>query len=219
VSPLGVRGYRKPRTMTLHATISHALVERIMPAGHDPDDVRRALEMARAALQSGDLREALRWLRRAAETAADHGLDLRAVQLAKAASELRSELDLPPTVPPPAETGATAPATTARALATTPSVLPHSYGEPPQRFVDTSPGLSPKYDARASSAAPPAEERSTDPHPRPFDRSAAALSALRVAVEHMEDGRLKISVLGPGQELPRDAYEAVLVALSPEAVL
>ncbi len=68
----------------------------------DSDDVRWALETANAIWGRGDYREALSWVRRAAEAAAEAGADLRAVQLAKGAAELRAALELPRTAPPPA---------------------------------------------------------------------------------------------------------------------
>ena len=48
----------------------------------------------------GDYPEALRWLRRAAENASEEGDDLRAVQLAKGAADLRAQVG-PVTEPPP----------------------------------------------------------------------------------------------------------------------
>jgi hypothetical protein len=68
----------------------------------DGDDVRWALETANAVWSQGDRRAALSWIRRAAEAAAEHGADSRAVQLAKAAAELRGVLEIPRTLPPPA---------------------------------------------------------------------------------------------------------------------
>lgn len=67
----------------------------------DADDVRWALETAQAVWQQGERRAALSWVRRAAEAAAEHGLDTRAVQLAKAGAEIRGLLDIPRTLPPP----------------------------------------------------------------------------------------------------------------------
>lgn len=71
----------------------------------DADDVRWALETANAVWSQGDKRAALSWVRRAAEVAAEAGADLRAVELAKSAAELRALLEIPRTVPPPAPTG------------------------------------------------------------------------------------------------------------------
>lgn len=68
----------------------------------DGDDVRWALETANAVWAQGDKRAALSWVRRAAEAAAEVGSDVRAVELAKAAAELRALLEIPRTLPPPA---------------------------------------------------------------------------------------------------------------------
>lgn len=69
----------------------------------DSDDIRWALETASAMWTKGDHHEALRWLRRAAETASEEGSDARAVELAKLAAELRSRItvtEIPPEVAP-----------------------------------------------------------------------------------------------------------------------
>jgi hypothetical protein len=66
----------------------------------DADDVRWALETANAVWGQGDRRAALSWIRRAAEAAAEAGTDERALELARAAAELRSVLEIPRTLPP-----------------------------------------------------------------------------------------------------------------------
>jgi hypothetical protein len=71
------------------------------PSASDAEPVSLALETASALWGKGDVREALRWLRRAAETAGALGDDLRAVGLARAAAELTAELQIPPSIPPP----------------------------------------------------------------------------------------------------------------------
>lgn len=68
---------------------------------NDADDVRWALETAHAVWAQGDRRAALSWIRRAAEAAAEAGSDDRALGLARAAAELRNELEIPRTLPPP----------------------------------------------------------------------------------------------------------------------
>ena len=69
------------------------------PTSDDPDEVVIALETASTLWERGDTRDALRWLRRAAETAGEAGEDLRAVQLARAAADLTAELELPASTP------------------------------------------------------------------------------------------------------------------------
>jgi len=65
----------------------------------DPESVAVAIETARALFRTGDRMDALRWLRRAAERAEEAGDDLRAVNLARRAADLSSELQS--SVPPP----------------------------------------------------------------------------------------------------------------------
>jgi hypothetical protein len=59
----------------------------------DNDDVQCALVVARASHQRGQLDDALKWLRRAAQMAADHDTLSRAIQLSKAAAEIAAKLD------------------------------------------------------------------------------------------------------------------------------
>lgn len=68
----------------------------------DTDDVRWALETAHAVWAQGDQRGALSWVSRAAESAAEAGADMRAVELAKGAAELRAKIDGKGPVPPAA---------------------------------------------------------------------------------------------------------------------
>jgi hypothetical protein len=72
------------------------------PGSNEQDDeqVATALDTASALWARGDAREALRWLRRAAEMAGEAGDDWRAVQLARAAADLANELQIPPTLVP-----------------------------------------------------------------------------------------------------------------------
>jgi hypothetical protein len=58
----------------------------------DPDGVQVALRAAHTLWSRGDTAESLKWLRKAAESASDEGADVRSLQLAKAAAELRGRL-------------------------------------------------------------------------------------------------------------------------------
>ena len=66
-----------------------------VPQDSDHETVKIALQTA-AALWKTDAAEALRWLRKAAEGASDHGDDMRSVQLARTAADLRTAAALPP---------------------------------------------------------------------------------------------------------------------------
>jgi hypothetical protein len=83
----------------------------------DPEPVRSSLAQARSDLSRGELREALRHLRRAAEDADQAGSELRAVALARAAADLATELGgsmTPPPVKEIAPLASTAPVSTLR---------------------------------------------------------------------------------------------------------
>jgi hypothetical protein len=62
------------------------------PLPDDPDAVTTALETAAIFGTQGDTREAVRWLRRAAEAAGDEGNDLRALTLARLAADMSSQI-------------------------------------------------------------------------------------------------------------------------------
>jgi len=59
----------------------------------DPEDVSWALSTAEAMRGRGDLSEALKWLRRAAESASEAEADDRALELAKAAADLAAAVN------------------------------------------------------------------------------------------------------------------------------
>lgn len=72
----------------------------------DTDAVQVALQAAQALWSRGDTTESLRWLKRAAESASEEGADLRSLQLAKAAAELRAMLFPSDAPAPPSSRGA-----------------------------------------------------------------------------------------------------------------
>ncbi len=71
------------------------------PEANDPQDVQEALQAA-STLWEQDPVEALRWLRKAAETASDAGDVMRSVHLARAAADLREQAQISGSLPPPA---------------------------------------------------------------------------------------------------------------------
>src|SRR5690349_21572248 len=74
------------------------------PLPDDPEVVATALETAGIFGVQGDVREAVRWVRRAAELAGDAGIDDRAFALARAAADLTSNYSdqTQSSAPPPA---------------------------------------------------------------------------------------------------------------------
>src|SRR5258705_13603028 len=75
------------------------------PSGADTDTVITALETAAVFHARGDEREAMRWLRRAAESAGDAGDDERALAFSRIAADLQEQLssaEVQTATPPPA---------------------------------------------------------------------------------------------------------------------
>jgi hypothetical protein len=67
----------------------------------DAEDVSWALSTAEAMWMRGDKDDAVKWIRRAVESAAEVGADDRALELAKAAADLASYVGPAPTAPAP----------------------------------------------------------------------------------------------------------------------
>jgi hypothetical protein len=70
------------------------------PQPNDSEDLSTALETAAIFSAQGDVRETVRWVRRAAELAGDAGDDMRALTLARAVADLGESVA--PSAPPPA---------------------------------------------------------------------------------------------------------------------
>jgi hypothetical protein len=113
------------------ASLSHTLATFVIPSSerNDPESVRNSLAQARADFERGEVREALKHLRRAAEGADDAGRELRAVALARAAADLATEVGTSLT-PPPVSVAAPVPsnpppdAAATTPMASTPAVTP-----------------------------------------------------------------------------------------------
>jgi hypothetical protein len=71
------------------------------PLPDDPEAVVTALETAEIFGKQGDVKEAVRWVRRAAEIAGDEGNDLRALNLARAIADINISSSRAPGPPPP----------------------------------------------------------------------------------------------------------------------
>jgi hypothetical protein len=83
-------------------SLSHSIATFIIPTPEqsDPEPVRSNLLSARADFDRGEIREALRHLRRAAEGADEAGSEQRALALARAAADLATEVGSSVTPPP-----------------------------------------------------------------------------------------------------------------------
>lgn len=112
------------------ASLSQSLSSFVIPTSerNDPEPVQSSLALARADFERGEVREALKHLRRAAEGADDAGSELRAVALARAAADLATEVGSSVTPPPVAAAPSVAPSSvpTTASVATAPSAVPVS---------------------------------------------------------------------------------------------
>jgi len=153
------------------------------PSLSDSDEVLLALETAQALEVRGDIAEAARWLRRAANEAEKQGNDSRVLALAHAAADLTSR-------------SAQAPVTeTLRRRATPPPLPAHASSRP----APSAP-ISSVYQ-RSKVTDPPVTERK------------ARMGAIRVAIKKPTPNAMSFSVerLDVNQPLPPGAVEALLV--------
>ena len=183
----------------------------------DAQDVALALETARALWSKGQGLESVRWIQRAAENAESSGNDLRAVALARAAADLRAEVNV----------GSEPPGALNEAAALTP------YDDFSESTIVDSPatslaraalqgGVHIAEAAPSPSPSPPpltrlaATEPAVEPAP-PTLRRVASHQAVRVAVVSSDAATRQISlrVLGEAEQAPPGATEALLVALDP----
>ncbi|MFI5302663.1 MAG: hypothetical protein ACHREM_31630, partial [Polyangiales bacterium] len=150
------------------------------PRDGDPEDVAWALSTADALWKRGEYADALSWIRRAANAAADAEEDMRTIELAKAVAELSElvavstpapavaasdshsvDLDLEPaiekrsdTVPAPASTAERADVATNGVAAIAAPARPGV--SPPQRPRPIAPPREPTAPPQRTSAAPKA---------------------------------------------------------------
>lgn len=116
----------------------------------DTTEVRDALEIARTQYVRGDLGDAMKWLRRAADIAFERGADQRGVALSKAAVELG-----PPRPPAPKPTPPPQPRAVVPTAAPVPSPAPARPETGTARMAPSRPSVQP-----APSVAPAAPIRS-----------------------------------------------------------
>jgi hypothetical protein len=178
------------------------------PELSDSDDVLLAIETARALETQGEIREAARWLRRAADEAEQQGNDERVLVLARAAADLTNLIgsspppgDEAPTIPPPA------PGVLDAGDALDPPTAP-----PPESFVPTMP---PPASPHTTLPPPlPASATISSPPDMPFTERSMRIGAIRVAIlEGSIRGAKSFFVerLEKGQLPPEGATEAMLV--------
>ncbi len=162
---------------------------------NDAQDVRWALETARTLWGQGERREALQWVRRAAEAAAESGADDRALSLAKMGAELRGVLEIPRTLPPPRPAAPRVEESAVAAPASVGAVSPPALRGDAELVVTVV----------ATNGSIPAPDASLVSH-----------RALRVAVmPSAGNGDLVVRILAEGQIAPENSTVALLVSLAP----
>jgi hypothetical protein len=198
----------------------------------DPEDVSWALSTAEALWARGEITEGLKWLRRAAEAASDAEADARALALAKAASDITTQI-LPSIREAADDTSAPEPANTRTPLPERRSVPPplpaaakrYSNAPPPPGLSSHPPrpeaspantDLTP-FDPPVCLTPPPlsarafAEVPSTTTSSEPWSM-ATAFQAVHVIVWRDSRG---VYVARSGTLVPSATVDAMLVSLEP----
>jgi hypothetical protein len=190
----------------------------VVPAAlpDDVSDVMVALEAAGTIWQNGDRAEALRWLKRAADAAAEAGQDSRAFELARAAADLKESLEAAPpaahtpapvtSAPPPAAPRLrSSEAPTAGPIRSRPPPPPSARSKPPPP-PSARPSSLPAPPATtgasgtmpAQSSRPPVAEKrpSVVPARPPLARSATPMPARAIAstLPPLSSARVRVSV-------------------------
>ncbi|CAN5169517.1 hypothetical protein BH09MYX1_BH09MYX1_29460 [soil metagenome] len=149
----------------------------------DPEDVSWALTTAESQWARGDKVEALKWLRRAAESASEADADMRALELAKAAAELANSVSVPGPPPLPVARKSIPPAAPPRK--TIPPAAPARKSSPPKAAAPAPAKASAKPAAGSPAMVAPA-------NPAPAKVAAALVPkpvAAKPAVAPKEDPR------------------------------
>ena len=191
------------------------------PSPADVENVVTALETAAVFRSRGDGYEAMRWLRRAAESAGEAGDDERALALSRSLADLAEELDsemtrvglplrdappssqpLPP--PPPSARGARTPSGTSQ------------LGPPP-------PPPSSRVRQAESMPTPsaPAAPGQSPPASAPAIAKAGMRNAARVAIapSATEPGVFEVRILAEDEAPRAGSTEALVVLLDPRSRL
>lgn len=211
------------------------------PESNDPEDVSWNLQTAGTMWSRGDAREAVRWLRRAAEAAGASGNDMRAVTLARAAADITTAMKIPPSIAPAApeaddehEEDEATPVPLAPRVPRGP--VPEADWGDNERTIPERPAVEPPQghtepaghteQLQGHADQPQGHTDQPQGHTEPQTRSSsvapggAALrprQALRVAVQPSPDerGLLLVRTLAEGESAPDGHHEALLVALEP----
>lgn len=170
----------------------------------DAEDVVLALTTASSLWVGGDREEAVRWLRKAQESADRAGSDVRALELAHAAAELAAELR--------AEHDDASESTDAERTQLTRPPMP--LPGPGARLEHSENGSTSNGNGAAveqgHEASPLAGEADTEPGP-------VLTQALRVCIKRsVRDDELFVARLLENGEVPAGYYEALVVLTDPD---
>jgi len=184
------------------------------PDVFDSDGVLLALETARSLEMQGEIREAARWLGRAADEATKQGNDERVLMLAQAAADLTNTIDVisasavAPQMPPmlAALVSSIPPFSTRRSSSRPPCNAAFAISASPPRVSSTT--TAPPSASSASAANDAASTPAHEPHARTVRRSAIRV-AINGSIE--ESKSFFVERLEIGQSAPAGAIEAMLV--------
>jgi hypothetical protein len=214
------------------------------PESTDQKAVASALEAGGAEWRRGEFREAVRWVRRAADAAEAGGDDRRALSLARIAADLTGQLEIPPESSPRDEgavlasfddfndqTIVDAPSIVAARSMQQSGISVIETGDPPSAPKHAAPPRPSRPPKPPAPSSPRSAALGSNPKTSPTPKSAPLQSsprasfrerrAVRVAVlsEGRGGRRLIAEVLDEGQALPPGASEALLVLVDPDAAL
>jgi len=207
----------------------NALPSHLSPEPTDSEDVVSALETADVFWTKGDADEAMRWLKRAAESASDAGNDDRALAIARTVADLKAaparaveapiathKLSRPPP-PPSAARQAPSPPSAARSVTAESSEVRRAPAHLPSPAM-VSEGLVPVKGPTSQKAPPPtpkpresvspaaaAHRPSSTPPPAPTPKRPAATE--RAAVDIQESTRA-VAASNAKQQAPSAAAAA-----------
>jgi outer membrane biosynthesis protein TonB len=184
------------------------------PQSGDADDVVLGLETAATLWKRGDAQDAIRWVRRAAESAEEAGDDMRALTLARAAADMTTAHE----AAPQARTDAAAPqpSTPSAPQPSAPSAPQPSAPSPAPSYAPTAPTPStpppPVAEvAPASARRPPTPPGAPTPAAQPQKSRSSAMDAL---TELASLARADGTAAGKSRPTSPTALRGVRVALS-----
>jgi hypothetical protein len=215
----------------MEASVMQQTIDIPTPARADTETVITALETAAIFRSKGDSREAMRWLRRAAESAGAAGDDERALSLSRVAADLHDELDAATpqkaaAYPPPPSARSAPPSSSSMRAAQPPasarSAAPALPSTPPTSTPLVSTSAPPTSTPLVSTSTPPT---STSAPPTSASTSTSLATGARqaarvaVAISTTKVGVFELRLLADGETPRLGSSEAMLIMLDPTSKL